>query len=116
LHRGLPGQAAARADLTGHRDQPAGQAAPAAELLHAHGVGGGGKGDDKGRLFLPHGGPQGRTTRPAELIFSTISYMLVTPPTCSLSLRPKKFRQVPQVRISTPWASRLFRSSREAEP
>ena len=46
--------------------------------------------------------PQGRTTRPAELIFSTMSYMLVTPPTCSLSLRPKKFRQVPQVRISTP--------------
>ena len=33
----------------------------------------------------------------------------------NLAVRPKKFRQVPQERISTPWASMERRSSMEAE-
>ena len=78
-------QSAACAHLRGNRDHASGQTA-----LREHGfcrerLLGGRKRDDRKRPFAPR---HGRRMRSACICFSVMTYMLVTSPTASLSVRP----------------------------
>ena len=59
-------------------------------------------------MVLPH------FQRPA--FFPAMTYIVDLPPTASFSVQTMKFRQVPRVRISTPSASSVFRSSSIRDP
>ena len=96
-----PAQAAAGMDLRRKGDQPAGDAVCPAEILHLHGLLIAGKREDHKVLPDPPAGGcggaprksclpsrHGRRMRAASVWIRTISYILVMPPTCSLSRRP----------------------------
>ena len=81
----LPRQTAARRDLGGNGDHPPRQAGLGEQLFRRQRLSGGVEGDDQRRLLLPG---QGRMTFVACICFSTMTYMLVTSPTRSFSVKP----------------------------
>ena len=85
LRQRLPRKTAARCDLRGDRDHPPRQTGTPEQLLRRHRLRCGMEGDDQRRLFLSR---QGRMTFVACICFSTMTYILVTPPTRSCSVRP----------------------------